>query len=314
MRKSPETISNKRSGIVAIFLSALVMTGIAGCENAFDPIVEDPLRHYSMFGALNTIADTQWVRVTPIRDSLFLGRDSLDITVTITETESNQTDILTPVLSKVPTSTIDTVYYWSFWTTMEIEAEKQYQVQTTGPDDKVSFATVTIPPDFDPPIFDFDPEMNTGSLIGDGIERMVITDVIYSLTVIGEDEDMVIKRVETVSQLKRDRLIYNQNTGQYRISINDRSYLDELYTNQFVIIDSAKIFIAAGNDSWPDVENLTPEELVLPHVISNVEGGTGVIVGINGMIMPFEGCLDEEEEPIPCEPIRSKFIPTPFRN
>lgn len=72
--------------VAAVFASALA----AGCEHAFEPFQENEDADFSMFGYLDLNADTQWVRVMPVRQDLFLSPDPIDAAVTLEHLESGQ--------------------------------------------------------------------------------------------------------------------------------------------------------------------------------------------------------------------------------
>ena len=65
-------------------LPMVVVTALAaGCEEPFEPFQESPDGAFSMFGYLNVKADTQWVRVMPVRQNLFLQPEPIDAVVTL---------------------------------------------------------------------------------------------------------------------------------------------------------------------------------------------------------------------------------------
>jgi len=54
----------------SVTLALLVLGVGSGCEDTFEPYKSSD-RHFSIFGYLNAAADTQWIRVAPIRQSVF---------------------------------------------------------------------------------------------------------------------------------------------------------------------------------------------------------------------------------------------------
>ena len=49
----------------------------AACDNSFEPINQEPTEFFGVFGFLDTAADTQFVRVSPVRETLELFPETL---------------------------------------------------------------------------------------------------------------------------------------------------------------------------------------------------------------------------------------------
>jgi hypothetical protein len=78
-----------RSAVVATSW-ALLICSVAGCDDSFQPLeIHD--RNFSMYGVLEVGADTQWIRVMPVRDSAFTSPGPLDATVTMENLETGRT-------------------------------------------------------------------------------------------------------------------------------------------------------------------------------------------------------------------------------
>jgi hypothetical protein len=69
-----------RTRVSASWLLATVVL-LAGCDQTFEPLQETD-RVFSIYGYLEATADTQWIRVMPIRASIFSGPDPIDAVVT----------------------------------------------------------------------------------------------------------------------------------------------------------------------------------------------------------------------------------------
>lgn len=68
-------------------LSAAVALLLVACDQTFEPLGQND-SPFSMFSILNASADTQWVRVMPIRKSVFSEAAPIDATVTLEHGES----------------------------------------------------------------------------------------------------------------------------------------------------------------------------------------------------------------------------------
>ena len=55
-------------GLSALLIAALLL---GSCDTAFDPFQENDY-HFSVFGFLDDAADSQFIRITPVRDSIAL--------------------------------------------------------------------------------------------------------------------------------------------------------------------------------------------------------------------------------------------------
>ncbi len=54
----------------ALFPLLLFIFLLSSCDSSFDPVVQDQAEFYGVFGFLDTAADTQFVRVSPLRETL----------------------------------------------------------------------------------------------------------------------------------------------------------------------------------------------------------------------------------------------------
>ena len=301
--------TDTKANLLPVIITALVVMIIAGCKNDnFDPFNREADLHFSIHGALDASLDTQWIRISPVRDDFFQNGEAFDATVTITNTRTGQTVTMNPErFSRFNGE--ETVYFWNYWTTGDIEAEEEYVLRVFDSEGNESSSTVRIPPDFVTPTFDLGRGDDNGVLIGDGIDRIVVADGIYYLTIYTEEGGAFVRK-EYISQVEGENITRSATTGLYRIYFDDMVVIADLYKVPLtrIQLDSAKIYMAAGNDSWPDVVNYTPEELSLPHVVSNIENGVGVLVGINSVTLPFRSCYDQDQQLIACEPLKSRAL------
>src|SRR5262245_13938633 len=101
-------------------LAALLATA---CEENFAPLGTSNLR-YSAFGHLNASADTQWIRVMPIRSLVLTTPDSFGIRVTLEEVGAGRTIVLRDSLFLFADASNpdlgSTAYVHNYWTTQRI--------------------------------------------------------------------------------------------------------------------------------------------------------------------------------------------------
>lgn len=297
-----------RKGLLRQFL--LVLTGVfalavSSCDYNFEPLQENDRFFYSMYGVLNTSDDRQWIRVTPIRESLFLDDAQIDARVTLTKNSTGQTVELRDSLFEFYATVDDIVNVRNFYTDLPIEFGEEYTIRAERSDGMVSMATTRVPQKIDAPTFSFNPNTLGGIIQGNVQDRIVVADVEYSYVVIDEN-GIPLRGKLRVSQLELDRLVID-DAGDYKITVNDRRHIaDEFGVGQSnVSIDSAEIFIAISGDDWPVLDGTSSEESALPQSATNVANGTGLVLGVSSLTLPFESCYDSNNQLTPCPPKNS---------
>ncbi len=135
-----------REGSRSIAVLLLGCSLVAACEEPFEPIAESDLA-FSIYGNLDAGADTQWVRVMPIRASLETLPDAIDAVVTLEEIETGMTvQMSDSVFRFQPRFLGETdLYAHNFSTTMPIVPGRQYRLTATRSDGASATATVRIP-------------------------------------------------------------------------------------------------------------------------------------------------------------------------
>lgn len=255
-----------------------------GCEPSFDPIQEND-RYYSIFGYLNASADTQYVRIEKLRDSLATGTlTNLDAEVTLTNMSTGQTVTMQDSL-------FEYVQGWAhnFYTTMAINPNGKYKLVVDGPAG-TSNVEVRIPDTFPEPELLEPPEKDPFVVVR-GIERLVGAKLIYkscldcicgplAISPPACPADPFIRTMEFYAL--PDTASFTNGIIHVPIdSLEDRMEIELEYpeTREFTITNY-KMVIAAGTDQWPDYIELGQEAVGLPNVATNVEGGTGFLGGI----------------------------------
>ena len=123
------------------------------CDESFTAIESSELR-YSVFGYLDASADTQWIRVMPVRTVVLTAPDSFGATVTIEDVATGRTITLRDSLfkfTKYNDSAIGSegVCAHNFWTTERVQPGASYRLAVTRPGEKPAEAVVSIPRDYD---------------------------------------------------------------------------------------------------------------------------------------------------------------------
>ncbi|MEX2600860.1 MAG: hypothetical protein WD355_04385 [Balneolaceae bacterium] len=292
--------------LILLFISGLLL---AGCNEVFEPWQENDSYHYSIYGFLDASADTQWVRVMPVRQDLFLEPNPIDVTVTLGKSGSEEVTVLNDSLFRYEQGT----YAWNFWTTLDLEPNETYRLTATRSDGKFSFSDVTIPQDFPTPYISIiysrsgSPTLTTVYI--EGVEQLADVRTVYRTH---DNRSMV-----TVPHLKdTSRVAF---FDEYRVQLEPQedftqlntyfplSYrmpnIREAQTGQFIIGDFQKhIYIAAGPPGYPEFATMHESVESLHLGYSNVSNGTGYIAGIVSKTIPFRRCNQGDSTiVIPCE-------------
>ncbi|MEX0649365.1 MAG: hypothetical protein WEA56_06835 [Balneolaceae bacterium] len=273
-----------------LFLSFMFVS----CDQSFQPLKENDVSPFSMYGTLDASADTQWVRVTPLREQVETLSEKPEMNVTLENLESGTTAVMEDSLFQffLPGGQ-NTV---NVRTSMEVEFGQSYKLKAERPDGAASSVTVTIPEDFPTPRVI--PRAFDGCLIRleiSGVKRLA--DVQYQMRV--KITRPGLEFIRSVSVPYRSR-IRQTAPDEYRVNINlirardmAMDELGALPANTKLKILERYLFIASGGPDWIDNEELgTIDDLVyaLPEVASNVENGVGYVVGIVSKKIPDNVC------------------------
>jgi hypothetical protein len=125
----------------------------AACDETFEPIAPTDLA-FSVFGYLDASADTQWIRIMPIRPLKVTAPDTLDATVTLEHLASGRIVELRDSLFRFssrgdPSLGSEGVYLHNFWTREHVEPGATYRFSATRTGKAPAEAVVEIPPDYD---------------------------------------------------------------------------------------------------------------------------------------------------------------------
>lgn len=258
-----------------IFLFGVLCVFVLGCENEFDPLQENDRYVFSMYGTFDIHADTNWVRVMPITETL-IPRDpeSNGTTVTMIHQRTGEETPLQPKLVRFSGN----VYVWNYWTTKELEPQEEYTIRAKAPGGSQSYATITIPSELAIPDIDYSEENEVGEIRGISEDTLVTVDFRYFVQVIRDrvlepEVEVLISNLEDISL---------KTNGDYCAEIDNAEKLEEilLANRGDMIVNRRELVVISGSEDWPDIADLSEEEIVLPDAVSNVVNGTGFIAGI----------------------------------
>ncbi len=277
--------------LVCIFLATI----LAGCENSFEPIKENNLYNYSMYGILDLTADTHWVRVMPLRNTIF--RDSIgnDATVRLIRESTGQTEQLEDTLLRLAQNT----YVWNFWTTTQLQPQEDYTLTAESPEGALTFATASIPADFPAPeIYYRENTENCHIIIDSIVERLVVAEITYEFQIRHNDETTSVIR-HPISHIRRvqealggdSELIINNDVAtlaaEYDVSLSQ------------IINLSAELLLVSADSNWTELDMLGAD---LPGENSNVQNGLGIVTGIVSKSFPLRPTWEDQQHYSICPP------------
>jgi hypothetical protein len=135
-----------------------------------------------MFGYLDLKADTQWVRVMPVRQNLFLAPEPIDAVVTLEHLGSGRIVTLNDSLFGFVDPRLGSVAYaYNFWTTERLEPEESYRLRAVRSDGASTTATVVMPPALE---FSFLNDVRAGresALLQMSAERLLFVEVLFAM-------------------------------------------------------------------------------------------------------------------------------------
>lgn len=272
---SPDLIPGLKidRGVALVLCSCLF---VITCE-PFEPLQENKRHFFSVNGYLDASADTQWVRVMPVRESLGMDTDLPVPVVTLQHMESGERMVMRDSLFQFRGNR----YAYNFWTEMQVYPMHTYRLTVAGADGRTSSAEATLPEDFPPPQFRA-PEFDADILEIREVEKLADTRVTYRIRHIQSGE--VFEWV--FPQLQNSRFI---PPATYRVAIHAgamQAKIEESYCG--IVIIERNVLVAAGGPDWPDFVSLDKYTVTLPDGdYSNIENGVGFFGGIISKTFPY---------------------------
>ena len=262
-----------RFSIYGLLIALLV---IAGCESEFDPFQPADDINFSIYGFLDAAADTQFVAVTPLRDSIATRAAPIDAAVTLEELGTGRRTVWQDSLFTFSDGSVGHV----FWSPEEITPGQAYEFTVQRSDGASSTVRVAIPDvvptlelstNFDP----FSPILPRLQNIGvAGAEKMADFQVVYTLLLEGGE----VVREFGISYLDQAR--QNEATGRFGLAFDSYSDVQARFPNNCPTALEAEVFVAAAGEEWPDFFRLDLETLARPDFALNVEQGLGFLGGV----------------------------------
>jgi hypothetical protein len=268
------------------FGAAVLLVALAGgCDYPFEPFRENTEGPFSLFGYLDLRADTQWVRVMPVRRALLPGPEPLDVVVTLERIGGGWTVSLNDsVFAFTDPQLGSTAYVHNFWTAERLEAGASYRLRAVRADGASTEALVVMPPTLELTL------LNSGGFNGVltvRAEHLLFVEVVHTMaTADGKPSSGV--------AVRQTEIFPGQETGTHRIFVK----ADSLEREELLDVRREEIRVAVARADWPYDPGLPDLDALLPGVVpTNVENGFGYVGGVATWTIPFHHCHAVAAEP-----------------
>jgi hypothetical protein len=250
----------------AFFIMGMLL---AACETSVDPFQESG-NYFSLGGIVDASADTQFVRISPLRRSA-VPPTEIDAQVTSIDVLTGQEDVWQDSLFTL----FPSGHAHNFWTTFDFEPGKIYRLTAQSPEGRESRARFALPDAFPAPVVQQTITDPIPTIIVYDVERLADLRILYC----GRSEAGVIHRVDGPLIQEVSRF-----SGGYTVRVDPISLARRLGVGDILWM---RIYAAAAGPDWPDFEDIDDETLAHPHTITNVENGVGFIGGVTSMLVDW---------------------------
>ncbi len=290
----PEVSGLSLCSSFTLFIFSLLFA--TSCKDTFEPFQENDRYNFSIYGFLDANVDTQWVRVSPVREQFNQSDRLPDMNVVLKNLDTGEQTQMTNSLVEFRQG----FYAANAWSDMDVQENHTYRLVAERPDGGTSQATVTIPPAFPTPrvfvdrIPDQEPEYFIW--IDEGVERLADVQSRWYVRIQTpfwyDDQLFKFSLKSRAEQISTDSYIVQIFPDEEIQAIIDQSLVLQGPDSELIILHH-QIFVASGGPDW-DVNITNVEDLVynLPDGFSNIEDGLGYMAGVFSRLIPFRECFD----------------------
>lgn len=283
------------------FLLVCVLFVIVSCDQQFEPLESNDQYYFSMYGLIDAGADTQWVRVTPVREQIDLQTDGSDLTVTLENLETGKITELHDSLFIQGRNVLN------FWTDEPVAHNQTYRLRAELPGGETSEVTVRTPNEMPLPklvVFSTPTLPPEYFVLVDKNVNLADIQVKYYVRLVAPN----LNSKKTFSFAYRNEAeVTNDFPDYYAVEIDPEAELREIERQALLPPDGEidvvyrQIYVATSSVEWnEEIETLDNVTYALPQTLLNVNNGLGYVLGIDSKYIPYEECLDELSIPISC--------------
>ncbi len=256
---------------------------VAACDESFDPIAPSELG-FSVFGYLDASADTQWIRVMPIRPLSVTTQDTLEATVTLEHVGNGQIiELRDSLFTYSSYSDADLfpegAYLHNFWTQEEIEPGASYRFSARREGKEPAEADVEIPRDYEVEVAINQVRSRgaTDELWITGVKHLpFLFTYTYFYDLCGS----------SMTRTRHDRR--SAEDGIHLIAISKPSVAPRFDCGSPIVPNWA-LWIVGSEAEWP-ASGYSPSGLGESGLTSNVTHAVGFLGGVLTKLIPYEHC------------------------
>jgi hypothetical protein len=273
-----------RSAFTGITLWLAAACTLAGCESSFEVFGESDA-YFSMFGILDVSADTQWVRVETLQDSLLIDTKPLDAVMTMTHAASGRRVAWQDSLFRF----IGGARAYNIWTDEPILPLETYRLEMVRSDGISSAVTVTLPDTFPDPFLTTSPFSLINLPVSGNVcartfemviqlERFAALEISYHVPT--QRGDTRVYKVSYVLKAERVDEGYYEVTVPWVEDLKQLAALDrDIGLPELLNLSAVELLVAAAGPNWPE-NSLDDETVALPDAVTHIENGFGFVGGV----------------------------------
>lgn len=291
-----------------MFNIIMIVLLLFSCHESFEPLLENETAPFSIYGFLDTSADTQWIRIAPLRQQIDMPPEKPEMLVRLEHIESGHSQIMKDSLFL----RADGFNYLNAWSNINIEPAQTYRLTVTRLDGLQSHVTVSTPDEFPTPRVLFVDDV--ARVFISGIDRLADVHTRWLVRIIAPDSGWDFKRIFWIPHRHRVRHIATSGDYELRISIvsDFANILEQIVIpprgELQVEVIQKQIYVASGGPEWnEEIAFLGDLVYAHPDIILNVENGVGYLIGVTSKAIPFESCYNDQFELIACDVVKTLY-------
>ena len=262
-------------------LSAIAVAfSLAACDETFTPLDSRGLQ-FSVFGYLDAAADTQWIRVSPIRPVLTTTPGPLAAKVTLENLRTGRKVELRDSMflyGHNPDVGSEGVFLHNFWTAERLEPGAAYRFSASAGGEAPAKAVVEIPPDFQLEVWLGD---NQSDPVGEYLHVSGLRHVAF-ITATSHFYDAC------GSAVQRTFFVFDVEDPDDRlVRINRAAGRPGCGTAR---VEKRELTVVGSGAPWPSGREFITSGLGVPEVASNISDAVGFLGGVLSKVVPYESC------------------------
>lgn len=269
-------------------LAAILTTGLFlnSCDESFNTFKENDRYLFSISGYLDSSLEEQWLRVINLQEEIDGEDHRMSGVVTMQHLETGEIYSFQDSLFQFS----ETNFAYNVRAGARIHPSSTYLLTATREDGAQSRVFVDIPDAFPDPIFMpsdhfWHPDMFRINQVEHLADVQVRFNVHHKLAEFTQPMQVsVLQEAFRIDEHTHGVYIYKEI-----IDNNIRGLTD-------VEITDCELYVASAGMDWIDFSEVDPEILMLPDGITNVENGTGYVIGVSSHTIPYDNpaCDDQD--------------------